>query len=105
MINFNVSEHHYLNGFHLKATFPNGFAVSIIPSEKHENLYEIAVLFGDFFIDSLQKFDQTSVEVLKISDEVKNFNQYEIDALLEKAHEERDLMTNCFDSQDSIEIM
>tara|TARA_R100001377_G_scaffold85026_1_gene70015 strand:- start:1401 stop:1718 length:318 start_codon:yes stop_codon:yes gene_type:complete len=105
MINFNVTEHHFLNGFHLQTTFPNGFEVSIIPSEKHENLYEIAVLFGDFFIDSLQKFDRTSLDVLIFANEVKNFNQYEIDALLDKAHEERDFMTNCFESQDSVEIM
>jgi|TARA_R110000823_G_scaffold14727_2_gene48347 hypothetical protein len=104
MINFNVSEHHFLNGFHLQTTFDNGFRISIIPSAENENLYEIAVFFGDFFIDSLQKWDLTSKEVLKISDEVKNFNQYEINVLLSQDND-NNFMNDCLESQDSVEIM
>ena len=64
----------------------------------------IAVFFGDFFIDSLQKWDLTSKEVLKISDEVKNFNQYEINVLLSQDND-NNFMNDCLESQDSLEIM
>jgi len=102
-INFNVSEHHFLTGFHLQATFDNGLEVSIIPSER-PNLYEIAVIFDDVFIDSLQRFDETSEEVLRIADEVKNFNQYEIENLLSKDNSET-FMSRAFQAQDAQEIM
>ena len=105
MINFNVSEHYFLTGFHLQTTFDNGLEVSIIPSEKFDNnLYEIAVIFEGVFIDSLQRFDETSEEVLKIADEVKNFSHAEIETLLSKDNSET-FMSRAFQAQDAQEIM
>ncbi len=107
-INFNVSEHHYFDGFHLQTTFENGCEVSIIPSER-PNLYEIAVIFDDVFIDVLQKFDQTSEEVLRIADEVQNFSHDEIEILLSKDNlvpkSEQSFLNRAFQAQDPQEIM
>jgi|TARA_R110002110_G_scaffold370218_1_gene580267 hypothetical protein len=58
MINFNVSEHHALDGFHLKGQFDNGYSVSIIPSPR-ENRVEMAIYLDEAFVESFDYQGET----------------------------------------------
>lgn len=53
MINFNVSEHHYLDGFHLQGHFDNGYSVSLIPSQR-EGKIEMAIKLEEAFVESFE---------------------------------------------------
>lgn len=69
MINFNVSEHHALDGFHLKGQFDNGYSVSIIPSGnlnctfqdelKDKLIVEMAIYLDEAFVESFDYQGET----------------------------------------------
>ena len=68
-MNFYISEHHSLNGFHLQKTFMNGYSVSIIPSGnlnctfqdelKDKLIVELAIKLEEAFVESFDYNGET----------------------------------------------
>jgi hypothetical protein len=82
-INFEVSEHMFLNGLHLKAEFPNGYEVSIIPSSipfgmnGNPKRVELGIWFEGTYVSSFSDEDLsylTTSKALEICQEVKDLN-------------------------------
>tara|TARA_R110002020_G_scaffold456173_1_gene672481 strand:- start:1973 stop:2224 length:252 start_codon:yes stop_codon:yes gene_type:complete len=78
-INFEVSEHLFLEGLHLKTEFENGYEVSIVPSQFNSERVEIGIFYEGTMISTFRDRDEdllclTMSRALQICRELKALN-------------------------------
>ena len=76
-INFEVSEHMFLEGLHLKTEFKNGYEVSIVPSQFNHDMVELGIFLEGTYISTFEDEDLqclTMSKALEICRELKALN-------------------------------
>jgi len=76
-INFEVSEHLFLEGLHLKTEFKNGYEISIVPSQFNPKRVELGIFLEGTYISTFEDEDLqclTMSRALEICRELRALN-------------------------------
>ena len=76
-INFEVSEHLFLEGLHLKTEFENGYEISIVPSQLNPERVELGIFYEGTMISTFSDEDLlclTMSRALELCRELKALN-------------------------------